>query len=287
MKEIIKKNNVYAVVVTFNPEKNLLLNQYNSLISQVSNIIYVDNGSTEIYTEHFAKCFTIENGENLGLGKAQNQGIQKAKKEGADFILLLDQDSILEDGMVDILLNEYYAYSKVMKIAAVGPVFKSGYDGSIKNIGITKVGLRIKKTKIIDTSQVSYIIASGSLIPISVFDEVGLINESLFIDALDVEWCLRAIYKGFVILQTDKTFLIHKLGNGNEDIVLSHSAIREYYIIRNSFVFIHIKTIPFSYKVRKLIYVIGRIIYSLIHGYFDYFKSSLKGIRDGVFWRNK
>ena len=285
MQKNTKSKNIYAVVVTYNPEKSLLEQQYESLLPQVSRIIYVDNGSAKVYSEKFAQSYTIRNTENYGLGKAQNQGIEFARKKDADYILLLDQDSVLEKGMVSVLLTEYNEYSKKMKIAAIGPAFKSGFDESVQDVGILSVGFRMKKTKIVNTSLVSYIIASGSLIPVSVFDEVGVIDERLFIDGLDMEWCLRACSKGFKIIQTSKTHLIHKLGNGNKDLVLSHSPLREYYIIRNSFLFLRFPHVPLSYKGRKIVFTFGRTLYSLFHGYFDYFKMSLKAIRDSVFWR--
>ncbi|MCV5831057.1 hypothetical protein OFN28_30780, partial [Escherichia coli] len=43
---------------------------------------------------------------------------------------------------------------------------------------------------------VDHLIASGSLIPVDVFEKIGGMDDSLFIDYVDVEWSLRARYQG-------------------------------------------------------------------------------------------
>lgn len=280
------QKNIYAIVVLYNADFNLLKQQYDSLTSQVSKVIYVDNGSTEIPKfisdyEKTNKIILIKNDKNFGLGKAQNQGIEIACNENADFVLLLDQDSILAENMVSVLETEYNNLSTQHKVAAIGPQLKSRFDNSLDTYGVFSVGLRIKKKSIIDTCKVAYIIASGSLIPTNVFKSIGMINEKLFIDNLDLEWCLRANYNGFSIFQTAKTTLLHCLGNGEKNIILSHSPTREYYIIRNSILLTKLKHISLGFKIRKIIYSSLRIFYSFSHGYLKYLYSELKGLKDG------
>ena len=274
---------IYAIVVTYNPDIDILYAQYHSLVNQVDGIIYIDNNSAiEFKIPENNKVRIIRNTDNLGLGVAQNEGIEKAKEYGANYILLLDQDSKLPNNMVDILYTELNKIVKAgNKIAAMCPVIYSAYSKSDKP-GIVSLGLNIRR-KIIDGSEaVIYAIASGSLIPVSVLDVVGCMNEKMFIDGIDLEWCLRARSMGYIVYNTSKTKLVHRLGNGSNDIVLNHSIIREYYIIRNSLALICFKYVPFGFAVRKIIFSFARVLSSLFKGRFDYFKAGIRGIKDGI-----
>ena len=66
----------FAVIVTFNPEMVLLKQQYQALKNQVDGIIYVDNKSETINMANLIEsndCIILNNEENVGLAKAQNQ----------------------------------------------------------------------------------------------------------------------------------------------------------------------------------------------------------------------
>lgn len=273
---------IYAVVVTYNPDKNLLDSQCASLRNQVDKIIYVDNGSLENTVNPCDKIYVIKNYQNLGLGTAQNQGINIALKEGADFILLLDQDSVPSDGFVSILLSVYNEANNHSCVGLVGPAIVNAYlgDSSISS-GIIIKGIRIKEIPLERITKVSYCIASGSMIPASVFKQVGIIEDKLFIDGMDMEWCFRARSKGFSIIQTNATFLKHRLGDGNEDRILSHQPFREYFIIRNSIWLSRQSYIPLGYRLRRKMSPIFRLFISMVRCRGDYFWCQLKGIRDG------
>src|SRR5207253_10719015 len=81
---------------------------------------------------------------------------------------------------------------------------------------------------------------SGSLIKTSVFATVGFYDESLFMDYVDYDFCLRLWEQGWKIIRADDVFLIHHLGTeqanaflGLRIITRTHSASRRYFIMRN------------------------------------------------------
>ena len=94
---------VAAVVVVFDPDdrfRQLLL----SLVEQVNKIWIIDNQPNSV-SRNYVKggqvqqrnnITLVENKKNVGLAAAQNQGIELALEDGVDWILLLDQDSILD-----------------------------------------------------------------------------------------------------------------------------------------------------------------------------------------------
>lgn len=273
---------IYAIIVSYNPDKVIIESQYNSLVNQVDKIVYIDNGSKECIVDKFYNCICVKNKENLGLGKAQNQGIEIAVSNNADFIILFDQDSIPPINFVPSLISVYNESIKHYKTALVGPLIKNAFLNEVsENYGIIIDGLKYKKVKLKEITKVSYCIASGSLIPTKVFEDIGKIKEDLFIDNMDFEWCLRARSIGYEIIQTNQTYLSHRLGEGNQDFILSHSPFREYYITRNNIILSRLHYIPIGYRYRKLVSTFCRIIHSVIKCRWIYVEQQLKGLIDG------
>lgn len=278
---------IFAIIVTYNPSYEVLLEQYNASKNQVSGLIYVDNASSgfSFPKEIIDKCTIIFNKENSGLAMAQNQGIRKAIEFGATHVLLLDDDSTpYPDMVINLASCEQTMIQSGHNVGLIGARIKDLYSPTQELAdGIVFSGIRIKHIPITNRPEsVSYCIASGSLIPIKVFENVGFINEKMFIDALDVEWCLRARHKGYEIFISPDAILKHRLGNGLKDRITSHSPMREYYIIRNNIYLLKLKHVPTGYRIRKLIMCILRILSTTIKGQFKYSQKACKGILDGI-----
>lgn len=99
---------VVAVVITYNPELERLKKNIASLLPQVQKIIIVDNGSKNIHsieeTFNVEKVYTKKLKKNVGIAKAQNIGFNEAKSYSADWVLTMDQDSILASDAVQKML---------------------------------------------------------------------------------------------------------------------------------------------------------------------------------------
>jgi len=280
---------VFAVIVTYNPERSLLLNQCDVLKEQVCGLIYVDNNSTESLLNILPTCDKLSfvlNDRNLGLGKAQNIGIKRAFEEGATHVILFDQDSIPDVKLIDCLLSTEKQYMEMgVKVGLVGPSVYNNYKNPPElTPAVIQLGFNIEKSFSYTTVlEVEYCIASGSLIRKDLFKDVGWMDERLFIDALDLEWCQRAKYKGYKILLCPLARIYHELGNGINDRILSHSPKREYYICRNNILLSKMKHIPIGYRLRKLVLTPLRPIFSLCKFRFSYSLQGFKGIFEGLF----
>lgn len=72
-------------------------------------VIVVDNASDDDFVKEIQTAFPqvqiIKTDENLGYGPAANLGIQEAIESGADFILLLNNDAIADNGLLQNLLR--------------------------------------------------------------------------------------------------------------------------------------------------------------------------------------
>ena len=220
---------VAAVVVLYNPDKNYIKN-INTYLYHISLLVIVDNSEIPDYSvysslENINHVKFVINKENTGISKAINDGIKLAVKEGAEWVLTMDQDSFFENNMIENYLVAFNEISNNKKVAVIGPVSEKRSDETIP-------------TKI---KEVTSLITSGSLINTSIFSEVGGYNEKLFIDEVDHEYCYRIKMLGYSVLQVENIFLNHTLGSqqpvktltGKKKVKTLHSPIRLYYIVRN------------------------------------------------------
>lgn len=101
---------------------------------------------------------------------------------------------------------------------------------------------------------VDFLITSGSLIALNTFESVGLFDESLFIDNVDIEWCLRAAKQGYFCAGVSSAILMHHLGESVVNLfgrsVHTHKPLRLYYRFRNSLLLYKRGYIPLCWKLR-------------------------------------
>lgn len=215
-----------------------------SLAPQVTAVVIVDNGSSPEALAWIAELHPnrlIALGDNLGIATAQNAGIAVLRTLAADYIILFDHDSLPAPDMVRSL----YAIAKAKEdagvaVAAIGPRYLDVRQQNPPPF-IQVSGMRVKRLpcKCTDSVvEVSYLIASGCLIPMQVLDIVGGMCEPLFIDYVDIEWGLRAASRGFQSFGACGAQMNHDLGEvpirflGRN--VPLHSPLRHYYHFRNA-----------------------------------------------------
>ena len=241
---------IIAVVVTYQPDMDILEKLLKSLVSQVESVIIVDNGTEmnmALFSEQYSsqQISTLLLGRNMGVAFAQNTGIQEAMKKGATHVLLMDHDSIPSPDMVSCLIKaEQELIQSGEKVAAVGPRYKF-HDTNLSSYFVRFGLFRFKKIYCTDEGCPEYVpadflISSGCLISLNALLEIGLMDESLFIDHIDTEWFLRAKSKGFSSFGICDAFMHHHLGDylfnfwfGKKTLPI-HSPLRQYYIFRNS-----------------------------------------------------
>ena len=260
---------IHAIVVTYNPELDVLSREFELVIPQVDKIWLIDNASSSslaTWVDDMGlhdKLELVQMPDNLGLGAAQNAGIQLARAAGATHVLILDQDSQPMPDMVDRLLAaSNQLQSAGVPVAAVAPVYADSATGPAS--GFVRLGwLDFKKQTVLPDQAVveaDFVISSGSLIPVSVLDDIGPMDESLFIDHVDTEWCLRAQSKGYKLFGVPGARMVHTLGDRRTRIwflrwrnVPYHSPFRYYYILRNSLLMQRRPYMPLKWRVAEFI----------------------------------
>ena len=83
-------------------------------------------------------------------------------------------------------------------------------------------------------------VTSGNLVNVESWKSVQGYNESLFIDGVDFDFCIKLRAKGYKILRLNSVYILHEVGHGHmihifgrKLAAMNHSHIRLYYIVRN------------------------------------------------------
>lgn len=177
-------------------------------------------------------------GCNTGIAKATNDGVKAAVSFGCDFVCLLDQDTRLPGNYLE-LGEVYKKCSAVSRVGVVAPVYCNPTTG-VKPQALDFHKLYFVRKPAEGLNEVAAPIASGSLISVSLFSDVGMMEEKLFIDYVDTEFALRAKKLGYKNYMSSSVVVEHFLGEQQVRRLLFwrakptfHSPTRKYYISRN------------------------------------------------------
>jgi rhamnosyltransferase len=286
----MKSNKVICVIVTYNPRKSFLL-ALNSIISQekIVQVIIIDNSENLTLNLNIKneKVRIIKQGENVGIARAQNIGIIEAMNSNPRFILLSDQDTIFPDNYVEELISQTNNFNG---LAALAPAFidLNKKDPQVTFIGESKWHFpKIKNP--IKTVRISQAIASGMLLCTDNLKRIGLMDESLFIDFVDLEWCWRATNMGFKIIGVPTAKIQHTLGDKSINIGIKEvpvrNHIRHYYMTRNA---LHLGLRDQSLNISKKFLIFSKAIqYSIIlplltKTIFEGYKFSFLAVKHGL-----
>lgn len=248
---------VMAVIVTYQPNMELLESVVHAVASQVGFIYIVDNGSDlPIHDSLFIsinKRLELNRLErNSGIAYAQNLGIEFARQKGYQFVLLMDQDSVPVPDMVSRLLA---VAGTGANFASAGPRYLDFRQEnpppfiSINGLSLVRHACKSEQTVV----PVDYLISSGCLIPVAVIEHVGGMREDLFIDYVDIEWGLRAQAHGYQNYGVCGAKMSHSLGDEPIDFfgkkIPLHSPLRHYYHFRNAILLYRESWVPWNWKV--------------------------------------
>ncbi|MDR6388361.1 glycosyltransferase family 2 protein [Paraburkholderia phenoliruptrix] len=283
-----------AVVVFYNPDA-ACVQRANRLATAVRCIV-IDNTPSVQAASELGLSDSIEyvpNGANLGIATALNQGIEILIREGFEVAVLFDQDSEPPASLLTEL-PAVIARANVagQRVALVGPAYD---DPRLRGVAPFVRFRWWTLERIVPTGDkpidVDFLISSGSCINLRWWADIGPMDDALFIDFVDLEWCVRAKRKGFRILGVPWVRMSHELG-GEPVRVLGrsypmHGPLRHYYQFRNVIALMKRSSMPMTWKSTELIKLPIRM---LIYCFFpaqrkDHLAMAWQGLRDG--WRGR
>lgn len=218
---------ILGIIVTYFPEKKLLIRNVEAIIRYVDKLIIWENTTENKEAFRFVSGSNIEyfsEGRNVGISKALNFGWKYAQKEGFDYILTMDQDSIF------INFQKYLITS-----------FAIANDDSIVFGPLVTVDKKEEPSECInELAKNQYLITSGMLVPTKVLQTIEGYRETFLIDGIDVDFCIRVQDAGFKIYKNHNGILLQHFGIpsvykllGKEYICSNYSPFRYYGILRN------------------------------------------------------
>jgi rhamnosyltransferase len=126
-------------------------------------------------------------------------------------------------------------------VAAVGPRFHDMRER--RAAPFVRIGFPFNRKLWCDgstpTIACDFLISSGTLIPLAVFDRIGAMDAGLFIDNVDLEWSFRARARGYALHGVCAATMRHRLGDTRRVLplglgqVVVHGPLRLYYMMRN------------------------------------------------------
>ncbi len=206
-----------VIIVSFN-NKDYLLNCLNSLYENVSNtlsyeIIMIDNNSQDntlqMVQENFPAVKVIDNAENVGFAKANNQGLRIA--QGRYFLLLNNDTFVLQDSLEKLIAF----MDKNKDIGAVSPRLLEA-DGQTTQLQ----GSSFHKKVWLSTEPISvkFITGAAFLIRKETYRNIGGMDEKFFFYNEDLDWCKRIISFGWQIYYYPASTIIHYGGKSTPHI---------------------------------------------------------------------
>ena len=278
---------VFAVIVTFNPDLVSLAKVVGLLQNQVYKIILVNNSDHCINLE--GSYEKIELGRNLGIARAQSIGMEKAFADGADFVLQMDQDSVPCSDLVSNLVDSFLRLcAKGYKVGLIGPQYFDKETGEVERPRLNRVKKKIEGCYFVNDT-----ISSGSLVSKEAYSIVGGMEDGLFIDCVDFEYCWRLRKMGFLICKNDCVYLAHRVGNGKRRIIFGITLricqpIRHYFKFRNTILLMRRTYAPFSWRLSSLITIPFEFVLAplFLGDFFLRLYYISKGIFDGIICRD-
>ena len=243
--------NTCAVVVTYQPDRQII-DRIMILLTQVNEVVIVDNNSNSVCREYLKtieqseNIYLILNDKNLGIAAALNQGVRYALDRNYQWILTLDQDSIISSNFLEKMSIAYQDCTYQNVLASICPVLGlydranlDNYDRVIKH----RKCFQSDRAAVGTYTPTKTAITSGNLVKLEIFKTTGLFDENLFIDYVDHEFCLRIYKCGYKIIQSNDSLLYHQIGTPTEKVLFghkiqvnNHNSLRKYYLTRNAII---------------------------------------------------
>lgn len=210
---------LFVVILNWNGKKDTLA-CLKSLEGSSCEIVVVDNGSTDDSVTAILSAYPeitfISTGANLGFAGGNNVGIEYALKQGADLVLLLNNDTVVDPQFIAALKeaaksSEYgilgaypLRYSEPTKLDHLGGIWNS------QTATFNLVGLSAPQGFRTDQN-LDYVCGCSILVRREVFEKIGLLEPTFFLFWEEADFCMRAKKAGFKLGICYDAKLLHKV----------------------------------------------------------------------------
>lgn len=220
-----------AGIVLYNPDVGRLRENIDAVIPQVDLLILIENGSSDTgylnslidhYNDYHIQTYI--NGESKGIAYALNQICFYCYKHTFEWVLTLDQDSVVAPNIIDVYRKHIHKDYGIISPKVKDRNFSSGDDENVP-----------------DFYEIDSCITSGSFTNVAAWYKSGGFDTQMFIDWVDVDICYAMKTNGYKIMRTSETHILHEIGHNtfvvrfwNHNYMIMHSpSFRYFYGARN------------------------------------------------------
>lgn len=240
-------------------------------------IILLDDASTNDSVQQLQKHLTentvfLPQEANSGFAAVNNVGMRRALADGCDWVLLLNNDTVVAPDFLETLLRETPAGAvscpKMLFLDPPDEIWFAGGEldratGKVKHLG----GHEKDGPAFAEKKQVSFITFCCVLLPRQVVEEVSFLDETLFMYCEDVDYCIRLADAGVPLWFLPDARIWHKAGGS------AGGMLSVYYITRN--------TLYLTCKGKSALQIRARTLPVLISGAARYALTKLLGRKKG------
>ncbi len=233
---------VYIIIVNYNGVNDTIecIDSLRKITYSNYQVVIVDNASTDDSYNMLRKYVINEviliAEYNGGFSAGNNIGIRYSIEQNADYCLLLNNDTTVEPNFLSILVDsaekkrgsvltsKILMYDDKTRIWYAGGVYNSIFGRTIhRGIGDLDEGQYNHGEK------VSFVSGCCMLLPISIINSIGLMDEKYFLYCEDLAYCLDILNAGYDLFYEPSSVIYHKVGSSSGK--TTNTTV--YYTVRN------------------------------------------------------
>ncbi|MEH0835107.1 glycosyltransferase [Pectobacterium cacticida] len=199
-------------VVTFNPED--ITDNLVSLSNNVSHLLVIENSNNSSLSFDRDNICVLYNSNKGGIAGALNKALEYGRIHGFDFLVIFDQDSIVEDKIIRKLMMSLTQNN----LSIIGPRYRNSATKQPGFFYLDNCGIPFPKWIgcSMGLKKVFFIINSGTVMDLNKIPKCITYDEDLFVDCVDVDFCLALRSGGIKCFIDTDVEMLHGLGNRNQ-----------------------------------------------------------------------
>lgn len=246
---INEQPSVYIILVNYNGINDTIecIESLKKINYSNYKIIIIDNGSSDnsvniLREKYNSEIKIIDLKKNYGFAGGNNIGINMALNENIDYVLLLNNDTVVEKNFLKELVilaennkqigvvgGKIYYFDDKKKIWYAGAKINT-LTGKTKHIGVDEYD----KGQYDKISETDYVTGCMMLVSTNVIKRVGNMDESYFLYYEETDWSVRIKNAGYKLIYQPNSIIYHKVSRSTKKI----NHVMGYYYDRNSYYFV-------------------------------------------------